>query len=56
MIPLWLDDALEKAVNSDLRLRYDTFSGFFYELTHHQAAFMQHSVPLLVSNTTVLED
>lgn len=50
MIPLWLDGALEKAVNSDPRLRYDTFSEFFFDLTHPNATFMQRSAPLLEKN------
>ena len=54
MIPLWLDGALEKAVKTDQRLRYDTFSEFIYDLTHPNAAFMKHSAPLLESNPTLL--
>ena len=49
MIPLWLDGALEKAVNTDQRSRYDTFSEFLYDLTHPNPAFMNRSVPLLES-------
>ena len=30
MIPLWLDGALEKAVSTDQRSRYDTFSEFLF--------------------------
>ena len=50
MIPLWLDGAIEKAVKTDQRLRYDTFSEFFFDLTHPNANFMKHSAPLLESN------
>lgn len=50
MIPLWLDGAIEKAVKTDQRLRYDTFSEFFFDLTHPNATFMKHSAPLLESN------
>ena len=53
MIPLWLDGALEKAVKTDHRLRYDTFSEFYYDLTHPNATFMKHSAPLLDSNPTL---
>lgn len=53
MIPLWLDGALEKAVKTDHRLRYDTFSEFFYDLTHPNTTFMKHSAPLLESNPTL---
>ena len=49
LIPLWLDGALEKAVNTDQRSRYDTFSEFLYDLTHPNPAFMNRSVPLLES-------
>ncbi|MBT8438305.1 MAG: bifunctional protein-serine/threonine kinase/phosphatase, partial [Gammaproteobacteria bacterium] len=54
MIPLWLDGALEKAVKTDYRSRYDTFSEFFFDLTHPNATFMKHSAPLLESNPTLL--
>lgn len=53
MIPLWLDGALEKAVKTDYRLRYDTFSEFFFDLTHPNPSFMKHSAPLLDSNPTL---
>jgi len=53
MIPLWLDGALEKAVKTDHRLRYDTFSEFFFDLTHPNALFMNKSAPLLDSNPTL---
>ena len=53
MIPLWLDGALEKAVKTDHRQRYDTFSEFFFDLTHPNALFMKHSAPLLESNPTL---
>lgn len=53
MIPLWLDGAIEKAVKTDHRLRYDTFSEFFFDLTHPNPSFMKHSAPLLESNPTL---
>jgi len=53
MIPLWLDGAIEKAVKTDHRLRYDTFSEFFFDLTHPNPVFMKHSAPLLESNPTL---
>ncbi len=53
MVPLWLDGALEKAVKTDQRLRYDMFSEFFFDLTHPNPAFMKHSAPLLESNPTL---
>lgn len=53
MIPLWLDGAIEKAVKTDHRLRYDTFSEFFFDLTHPNPVFMKRSAPLLESNPTM---
>lgn len=53
MVPLWLDGALEKAVKTDYRLRYDTLSEFFFDLTHPNTAFMKHNAPLLESNPTL---
>lgn len=50
MIPLWLDGALEKAVKTDQRLRYDTFSEFLFDLTHPNALFMNRTLPLMDSN------
>jgi hypothetical protein len=53
MVPLWLDGALEKAVKTDSRLRYDTFSEFFFDLTHPNPGFMKYNAPLLESNPTL---
>lgn len=50
MIPLWLDGAIEKAVSTDYRSRYDTFSEMFFDLTHPNPSLMKHSAPLLESN------
>ncbi len=50
MIPLWLDGALKKAVKIDFRLRYDTFSEFYYDLTHPNPDFMKYHAPLLETN------
>jgi len=47
MIPLWLDGAIEKAVRIDHRLRYDSFSEFYHDLTHPNESFMKNSMPLL---------
>ncbi len=46
MIPLWLDGAIEKAVRIDHRLRYDSFSEFYHDLTHPNESFMKNSLPL----------
>ena len=47
MIPLWLDGAIEKAVRIDHRMRYDSFSEFYHDLTHPNEAFMKGSMPLV---------
>ena len=47
MIPLWLDGAIEKAVRIDHRMRYDSFSEFYHDITHPNEAFMKGSMPLL---------
>ena len=47
MIPLWLDGAIEKAVRNDHRMRYDSFSEFYHDLTHPNEAFMKGSMPLI---------
>ena len=54
MIPPWLDGALEKAVNTDQRSRYDTFSEFLFDLTHPNSAFINRSVPLLQGKPDLL--
>ncbi|MCK4674663.1 MAG: bifunctional protein-serine/threonine kinase/phosphatase [Gammaproteobacteria bacterium] len=53
MIPLWMDGAIHKAVRKDQRSRYDTFSEFFFDLTHPNPSFMKYSAPLLESNPTM---
>jgi serine/threonine protein phosphatase PrpC len=50
MVPLWLDGAIEKAVRTDYRTRYDTFSEFFYDLTHPNKIFMKNAMPLIDKN------
>lgn len=47
MIPLWLDGTIEKSVRCDQRMRYDTFSEFFYDLTHPNDLFMKKNIPLI---------
>jgi len=54
MIPIWLDGALEKATKTDQRLRYETFSEFFHDLTHPNPSFMHRSTPLLEKDPTTL--
>jgi len=47
MIPLWLDGAIGKAVRIDHRMRYDSLSEFYHDLTHPNEAFMKGSMPLV---------
>ncbi len=54
MIPLWLDGALEKAVKTDYRQRYDTFSEFLYDLTHPNANFLNRSAPVIEKHPDML--
>lgn len=54
MIPLWLDGALEKAVRTDFRTRYDTFSELYFDLTHPNSAFMGKAAPLLQQSPTMI--
>lgn len=50
MIPLWLDGALEKAVRTDFRSRYNSFSELFYDLTHPNASLIKIKSPLIDKN------
>lgn len=50
MIPLWLDGALAKSVRTDLRSRYDSFSEFFYDLTHPNNTLIKIKSPLIDKN------
>ena len=46
MIPLWLDGALEKAVRCDQRMRYETLSEFFHDISHPNDSFTRQNIPL----------
>lgn len=51
MIPVWLDRALEKAVNPDPSLRYNLLSEFIHDITRPNERFMtEASVPLIERN------
>lgn len=54
MIQLWLDGALEIALNTDQRSRYDTLSEFLFDLTHPDSAFINRSAALLESRPDLL--
>lgn len=50
-VPVWVDGALEKAVQSDPRKRYDVISEFLYDLSHPNTAFLKEEpLPLLKRN------
>ncbi|HED36215.1 MAG TPA: bifunctional protein-serine/threonine kinase/phosphatase [Gammaproteobacteria bacterium] len=53
MIPLWLDGAIEKAVKADHRVRYDSLSEFYHDLTHPNESFMKNKLPLAEKNPLV---
>ncbi len=53
MIPMWLDGALEKAVKADHRVRYDSLSEFYHDLTHPNESFMKNKLPLAEKNPLV---
>lgn len=54
MIPLWLDGALEKAVKTDYRQRYETFSEFLYDITHPNSNFLNRSAPVIEQNPVII--
>lgn len=54
MIPLWLDNALEKAVRCDQRMRYDSFSEFFHDITRPSDAFTRRIIPLAEKNPLLM--
>jgi len=39
--------AIDKDVRADQRLRYDSFSEFYHDLTHPNESFMKTSMPLV---------
>jgi len=53
MIPIWLDGALEKSLKTDYRLRYDSFSEFFFDLTHPNPVFMNRALPFIDSSPVI---
>ncbi|GAA3856218.1 bifunctional protein-serine/threonine kinase/phosphatase [[Pseudomonas] carboxydohydrogena] len=54
-IPLWVDGALRKAVQSDPAARYDALSAFVFDLRHPNPAFREASAtPLLERNPVLL--
>jgi len=50
MVPLWFDGALRKALRTDLRTRYDSFSEFFHDLSQPNDALIKIKSPLIDKN------
>lgn len=52
-IPLWIDEAVKKAVNIDPNERYEELSEFLYDLRHPNREFLKKSRPPLVEKNSV---
>ncbi len=51
MVPIWVDQALKKAVQCNPQVRYQELSEFLYDLKHPNPKFMQNNFqPLLEKN------
>ena len=53
-IPIWVDEALRKAVHIDPNERYKEFSEFFYDLRHPNREFLKKSRPPLIERHPVV--
>ena len=52
-IPVWIDEAMRKAVHPNLYKRYEELSEFEYDLRHPNKAFLQRTrLPLIERNPT----
>jgi hypothetical protein len=50
-IPVWVNGAIQKAVEKDPKKRYENISKFIYDLSHPNAVFLSNvSKPLLDKN------
>ncbi|MFA5235124.1 MAG: bifunctional protein-serine/threonine kinase/phosphatase [Sulfurimonas sp.] len=52
-IPLWIDEAVKKAVHVDPNERYEELSEFLYDLRHPNREFLKKSRPPLVERNSV---
>ncbi|MBI1424068.1 MAG: protein kinase [Gammaproteobacteria bacterium] len=53
-IPLWIDEAIEKAVHPDPYKRYPELSEFLYDLRHPNPAFLSKTRPPLMERNPLL--
>ncbi len=53
-IPVWVDEALKKALHPDPYKRYDTLSEFIYNLRHPSKHFINRTRPPLIERNPVL--
>ncbi|MBL4775485.1 MAG: bifunctional protein-serine/threonine kinase/phosphatase [Mariprofundus sp.] len=49
-VPVWMDGAIEKAVQKKAELRYETYSEFLFDLSKPNAALMKSTAPLFERN------
>ncbi len=52
-IPLWIDEALKRALQPDPHYRYDTLSEFLYDLRHPNRDFLAQKRPPLIERDPV---
>lgn len=52
-LPLWVDEAIKKAVHPDPRRRYQALSEFVFDLRHPNAAFLNRTRPPLLERNPV---
>ncbi len=49
-VPVWMDGAIQKAVQNNPDMRYETFSEFLYDLNNPNPALMKTTAPLIERN------
>lgn len=53
-LPIWIDDALQKALHITPLKRYETLSEFVYDLHHPNKAFLNRTRPPLIQRNPVM--
>lgn len=53
-LPIWIDDALQKALHINPLKRYETLSEFVYDLHHPNKAFLNRTRPPLIQRNPVM--
>ncbi|MFT2097474.1 protein kinase domain-containing protein [Marinomonas sp. 2405UD66-6] len=53
-LPIWIDDALQKALQVNPLKRYETLSEFVYDLHHPNKAFLNRTRPPLIQRNPVM--